>query len=154
MSKVVSGGPGVSVINALHSHMKQWFLKQMLARDSVRWIDLIEPFLTMYNTKRKHSSLKLKDKDNHWVHYTPLEFKKSQLLQNRLYNDKRTETANILASEHHWQVGNVMRVQTYIDRGYIKATTVPVFSKKTYPPVLAIRVVNQLIDQKLKCSSN
>jgi hypothetical protein len=138
LTKVVGGGPGLSVINSLHSHMKQWFLKQMIARDSVRWIDLIEPFLTMYNTKRKHSSLKLKDKDNHWVHYTPLEFKNSQLLQKRLYNDKRTETAEILASEHHWQVGDIMRVQTYIDRGYIKATTVPVFSKKTYP-VLAIR---------------
>jgi hypothetical protein len=66
MTKVVGGGPALSVINSLHSHMKNWFLKQMIARDSVRWIDLIEPFLIMYNTKRKHSSLKLKDKDNHW----------------------------------------------------------------------------------------
>lgn len=135
--KVVGGGPGVSIINSLHSHLKRWILKEMLIRGSVRWIDLIEPFLTMYNTKRKHSSLRLKDANNKWVYYTPLEFKNSQLLQDRLHSDKRTETAAILANEHRWAVGDMMRIQ-FVNRGYIKKTTVPVYSRKTYP-VLALR---------------
>lgn len=137
-TKTVGGGPGVSIVNACHSALKKWMLKQMLMRGSVKWIDLIQPYLVMYNTKRKHSGLKLKDKDNRWQFYTPEEFKNSTHLQSRLHSKKRTETAAILAKEHHWKVGDSMRIQEQIDRGYIKATTIPLYSKKTYP-VLSLK---------------
>jgi transposase InsO family protein len=134
----LGGTNNIGIVNSLHSHLKRYFLKIMISRDSMKWIDLVEPFVEMYNKKKKHSSLKLKGPDNKWVYYTPWEFHQSQLLQNRLHKKKRTESAVVLADEHKWAVGDKFRA-AYVNRGFIKKTTIPVWSK----PIFTVLAVNK-----------
>ncbi len=62
----LGGTNNIAIVNSLHSHLKRYFLKIMIARDSLKWVDLVEPFVEQYNKVKKHSSLKLKNKDNKW----------------------------------------------------------------------------------------
>jgi hypothetical protein len=124
----LGGTNNIGIVNSLHSHLKRFLLKITIARDSMKLIDFVKPFVEQYNKKKTHSSLKLRGPDNKWVYYTPWEFYQSQLLQDRLHDKTRTESAVALASEHKWAVGDRFRA-AYINRGFLKKTTPPVFTK-------------------------
>jgi hypothetical protein len=140
----LGGTNNIGIVNSLHSHLKRYFLKVMISRDSMKWIDLVQGFQDTYNKKKKHSSLKLKNSNNKWEYFTPWEFHQSQLLQDRLHKKKRTESAVVLADEHEWKVGDRFRA-AFVNRGFIKKTTIPVWSKHIFT-VLAVNKFQILFD--------
>jgi hypothetical protein len=121
----------IAIINSFHMHYKQWTLTQMITRQSLKWIDLVAVYETYYNEQKKHSALRLKTPEGTWRYYTPKEFNDNRLLQQKLYKNEVRDTAKLLQKEHQYKVGEKVRVQ-YIDRGYLKATTLATYTKQVF----------------------